>query len=136
MPLKNLAIVPRHARVGDHICHFGQSDSRTPFILRKLQDSTSTEIVPQMPTGLERVDHAALPDTGRQSNESPNREREDQEIQEYFAKEVQLWSEDYKRALKNPRPPQMGPLKPHPLVDLDTSRIDHYNFVGEGLLSY
>jgi hypothetical protein len=72
MPLKNLGMVPRHSRVGDYICHFGKSDSRTPFILRKLRDSTTTEIMPQMPTGLERVGHAALQDTRRQSNESPN----------------------------------------------------------------
>jgi hypothetical protein len=77
MPLKNLAMVPRHSRVGDYICHFGKSDSRKPFILWKLQDSTSTAIMPQMPIRLERVDHAALRDTGRQSNKSPNRERED-----------------------------------------------------------
>lgn len=30
----------------------------------------------------------------------------------------------------------MGPLEPHLLAYLDASRIEHYNFVGEGLLSY
>jgi hypothetical protein len=138
MPLKNLAMVPRHSRVGDYVCHFGRSDSRTPFILRKLQDSTSTEIMSQLPAGLERVDHATLPDAGMHSNESPNRERENQEIQEYFAKhpQPQRSSEDYHQGWQTMRPPEMGPLEQHPLVYLDTSRIEHYNFVGEGLLSY
>jgi hypothetical protein len=92
--------------------------------------------MPQMPTGLERVDHAALLDTERQSNKSPNQEREDEDIEEFFAQEVQLWSEEHKQALKNPRPPQMAPREPHLVVDLDSPRIEHYNFVGECLLSY
>ena len=70
MPLQNLAMVPRHSRAGDYICYFGESN--TPFILRRQQTSTPTDIILDMPTRLQSVDHAALPVTGRQLNECLN----------------------------------------------------------------